>query len=253
MSWWSFSCRTSGRCFSIRKSMPKLRFTVHEAMEDEYCHPELMHFLVNCVKLHKNFAFCGEPGHGKTEGAKFFSTFIKPSEKVITVEDTLEWHYKCINKGKSAIEMKVNDNSDYTKAIKTALRLNPTWLMLSEARSTEVQFLIEGWSTGIHGMTTLHAPEVRNIPDRIINMMDNAIDPERMKNNVYSYLDIGLLLEKTTDAGGVTHRRITQVGIFSRDGEYNMCNVIYDRGIFNKNLIPSRLLEEFREAGIEGV
>ena len=241
----------SGRCFSIRKSMPKLRFTVHEALEDGYCPEEFMHFLVNCVKLHKNFAFCGEPGHGKTECAKFLSSFIQPYEKVITVEDTLEWHYKFINEGKRADEIKVNSNADYTKAIKLAVRLNPTWLMLSEARSTEVQYLIEGWSTGLHGMTTLHTDDVRNIPDRAVNMMDRGIDPDRMVNNIYSYLDIGVLLEMKTDPDGTKHRRIKQAAIFNREGEYNICTVIMENGQFNKNAIPKSLMDEFRLAGIE--
>lgn len=240
----------SGRCFSIRKSMPRLRFTVHEALREGYCSEEFMHFLVNCVTLHMNFAFCGEPGHGKTECAKFFSTFIQPSEKVITVEDTLEWHYKAINPGKRADEIKVNDNSDYTKAIKLALRLNPTWLMLSEARSTEVQYLIEGWSTGVHGMTTLHTNDVRNIPDRIVNMMERGIDADRMVNNIYAHLDIGILLEKEQDAKGRTIRKIRQAGVFRRDAGENTCDMIMEDGVFYRDLIPDYLMEQFRKAGI---
>ena len=245
------SFATSGRCFSIRKSMPKLRFTIHEALEENYCNLELMHFLVNCVKLHKNFVFCGEPGHGKTEAAKFFSTFIEPFEKVITVEDTLEWHYKRINKGKNGLELKVNEDFDYIKAIKTALRLNPTWLMLSEARSREAQYVIEAWSTNVHGMATAHTGKVENIPDRFINMMDADIDPVRMKNTIYEYLNIGVLLEKITDKNGNTHRRITEVGLFSRDGEYNRFNLIYKNGTFNKNEIPSSVMDEFLAAKIK--
>lgn len=243
------SLATSGRCFSIRKSMPKLRFTAVDAVNNDWCGEDLMNFLVNCVTMHSNMAFCGEPGAGKTEGAKFFSTFIPGNEKVLTIEDTLEWHYKEINPGKRADEIKVNDADDYTKAIKVALRLNPSWLMLSEARSTEVQYLIEGWSTGVNGMTTIHAGDVRDIPDRITNMIDKGLDATRIANNVYSYLNIGILVKKD-DTEGSTKRRIRQVGIFRHTEEKNECTIIMEDGKFYKDRIPEWFLEKMSKAGI---
>ena len=45
------------------------------------------------------------------------------------------------------------------------------WVLLSEARSTEVKYLLECFSTGLHGLTTLHTDDTRKIPDRIQNMM----------------------------------------------------------------------------------
>lgn len=53
--------------------------------------------------------------------------------------------------------------------------------MLSEARSTEVKSLLECWSTGIRGFTTLHTDDVRKIPDRILNMMESRMDADRME------------------------------------------------------------------------
>jgi pilus assembly protein CpaF len=244
---------TSGRCFSIRKSMPKLRFCAAQALEEAYCPEKLMHFLVNCVEIRQNFAFCGEPGHGKTECAKFFSTFIRPADKVITVEDTLEWHYKHINPGKRADEIKVNSDEDYVKAIKLALRLNPTWLMLSEARSTEVRYLIEGWTTGVCGMTTLHTNDVRSIPDRVVNMMGQGIEPGRMVNNIYSNLNIGVLLEKDTDLSGSVSRRITQVAVFERIGERNVCTMVMENGLFDRRAVPESVQEKMRKAGISDI
>jgi pilus assembly protein CpaF len=244
---------TSGRCFSIRKSMPRLRFGAAQALEEAYCPAELMHFLVNCVAIRQNFAFCGEPGHGKTECAKFFSTFIRPADKVITIEDTLEWHYKYINPGKRADEIKVNSNEDYVKAIKLALRLNPTWLMLSEARSTEVRYLIEGWTTGVCGMTTLHTSDVRNIPDRVVNMMGEGIDPVRMINNIYSNLNVGVLLEKNTDANGNVSRKITQAAVFERIGNQNVCTMLMENGRFDPSAIPESVREKMKKSGITEV
>jgi pilus assembly protein CpaF len=202
------------------------------------------------VAIRQNFAFCGEPGHGKTECAKFFSTFIRPADKVITIEDTLEWHYKYINPGKRADEIKVNSNEDYVKAIKLALRLNPTWLMLSEARSTEVRYLIEGWTTGVCGMTTLHTSDVRNIPDRVVNMMGEGIDPVRMINNIYSNLNVGVLLEKYTDANGNVSRKITQAAVFERIGNQNVCTMLMESGHFDPSAVPKSVRDKMKKSGI---
>lgn len=80
--------------------------------------------------------------------------------------------------------------------------------MLSEARSTEVKSLLECWSTGIRGFTTLHTDDVRKIPDRILNMMESRMDADRMENDVYSYVDVGILLRKKMSAEGKLYRYI---------------------------------------------
>lgn len=241
----------SGTCFSIRKSMPKLRFSATEIMENGYCDPEAIHLLVNCIKAKSNFAFCGEPGAGKTECAKFFSTFIDEADKVITIEDTLEWHYKTINKGKRGDEIKVSGPEDYTKAIKLALRLNAAWLMLSEARSKEVQYLIEGWSTGIHGMTTLHTGSVKDIPDRVLNMMDKNLSAERMENNVYSYLNVGVLIKRYEKENGTIVRSIDEIGLFRHTKNSNECVLVMENGKFDKQLVPEWFLDSLRKKGIK--
>ena len=61
--------------------------------------------------------------------------------------------------------------------------------MLSEARSKEVKYLLQSWSTGVRGMTTLHTDDVRNIPDRILNMLESRVDAERMAVS-YTHLDV---------------------------------------------------------------
>ena len=110
---------------------------------------------MNCVRAGMNFVFGGEPGAGKTESAKFFMQFIPKEERVITIEDSLEIHYADINPGADAVELRVGAGFTYTDAIKASLRQNPKWLVVSEARSVEVTSLLEQWSTGVSGVTTI--------------------------------------------------------------------------------------------------
>ena len=164
------SAAVSGRSICIRKSLPKVRHTVESMLDSNYCSIEVLSLLINCVKAKMNFAFCGEPGVGKTECAKFFSRFIPPNQRAITIEDNLEMHFHEINPENDCVELQVSKELSYTDAIKLCLRQNPKWIILSEARSTEVQYLLEQWSTGVYGFTTLHLDDLRNLPDRIMNI-----------------------------------------------------------------------------------
>lgn len=39
----------------------------------------------------------------------------------------------------------------------------------------EVTSLLEQWSTGVNGFTTIHLDDVRKLPDRIQSMMNNVM------------------------------------------------------------------------------
>lgn len=245
------SVAVSGRSFSIRKSLPAVRFSPKEAIEAQYCSKEMLMLLVNCVLAKMNFVFCGEPAAGKTECAKFFSQFIPANEKVITIEDNPEWHYREINPGKDCVELKINSRLDYGKAIKTCLRLNPNWLMLSEVRSKEAKSLIECWSTGVKGFTTIHTDDVRNIPDRLLNMMENRLDAERLVNDIYSFVDVGILIRKKENPkDGKVRRYIDQICFFYRKKEDNRVALAAANGTLLNGNLPDEILERFHREGI---
>ena len=232
------SLATSGLSISIRKSLPRLRFTASEALEQGYCERDTLHLLLNCVRSGFNFAFCGEPGKGKTEAAKFFSSFIRSHEKVITVEDIREWHYPAINPGKSCIEMKVSQTEDYEKALETALRLNPNWIMIAETRSREVRYLLEGWSNGVSSMTTLHVEDVRDIPDRILNMLESRQDADRIVNQIYNDVGIGVLLDEVELDEERTKHLISQVCFYYRKDGKNGISMVVEDGKLYPDRIP---------------
>jgi pilus assembly protein CpaF len=228
-----------------------VRFSPAEAVEQQYCSGDMLRLLVNCVLAKMNLVFCGEPAAGKTECAKFFSQFIPANEKVITSEDNPEWHYRQINPGKDCVELKINSRLDYSKAIKTCLRLNPNWMMLSEVRSREAKSLIECWSTGIKGFTTIHTDDVRKIPDRLLNMMESRVDAERLVNDIYSYVDVGVLLRKKEDKNhGKMHRYIDQVCFFYRKGEDNRIVLAAKEGRLETAPLPEEIMERFHREGI---
>lgn len=222
------SVAMSGRAFCVRKSLPSVRLSEDTMISSGFCNEKTLEFLKSCIANKKNIVFCGEPGAGKTECAKFFSKFISAEDKVITIEDNAEWHYSLINEGKDCIEIKVNDVVDYSKAIKTCLRLNPKWIMLSEVRSSEVIYLLECFSTGVRGITTIHTDDVRKIPDRMINMA-GPISGANMENDIYSFIDVGVLIKRDDIKKEGKHckkRYISQICTFKRENGRNEITMI---------------------------
>ena len=168
------------------------------------------------------------------------------------IEDTLEIRYAETNPGKDCIEMKVSEDVfGYSEAIKSCLRMNPKWIMLSEARSKEVKYLLQSWSTGVRGMTTLHTDDVRNIPDRILNMLESRVDAERMENDIYQALDVGILIRKRRNDEGVVYRYIDQVCFFYRENCMNHVFMLVSDGKIVDHDIPKVLLRRFLREGVD--
>lgn len=254
------SAALTGISICIRKSPPIIRLTRESALKEKFTTESILNLLTNCVHAKMNFVFCGEPAAGKTECAKFFSQFIRPEERVITIEDNREFHYKKINKGKDCVELKVTKDEKifgYSKAIKTCLRQNPDWIMLSEARSTEVVYLLECWSTGISGFTTLHTDDVRTIPDRIKNMVGNNKSEIQTENDIFKFVDVGVLVRKEKTSNGTLHRYIDQVCFFTRENGENKIAMIVEDGKMIKSesganpQIPNNIKKKLLYSGAE--
>lgn len=244
------SVTNTGCAISIRKTPAVRRLTEVKMIEENYCSREILNLLKNCIRAKMNFVFCGTPGAGKTELLKFLTQYIPMHEKVMTIEDNLEIHYKQINPHANCVELKVNDNFSYTKAIKTALRQNPQWVLLSEARSVEVKYLLECFSTGLHGLTTLHTDDVRKIPDRIQNMMQDAYAANRLENDIYNFINVGVLLRKKV-VGERIIRAIDQVCLFDRVNDENKFTLLVQDGKLVCRDMTENIQKKFEWVGID--
>ena len=190
---------SSGVTISLRKIPAVRRMKKEEMIQEGYCGKAVAEFLEGCIRAHCNIAICGMPGAGKTELLKYLTRFIPDSERVITIEDTLEIHYGKINPQKDCVEMKVAENFTYTAAIKACLRQLPRWIILSGARSE----------------------------DRIKNMAGGDMGRERILNDVYRFINIGVLVKSIIEKEGKITRRIEQICAFDRRGENYLKSVKY--------------------------
>ena len=123
--------------------------------------------------------------------------------------------------------------------------------MLSETCSSEVVYLIEGFSTGVRGITTLHTDDVRKIPDRMLNMAGNRRDARRFENDIYSFLDVGVLLScrevREPDGTVAIRRYIDQICFFSREDGINYLDLVADEGILSAERLKEARRRNRRE------
>lgn len=253
---------STGRAFCIRKAPAVPRYSAKDLIRQGYCEEKILSLLINCVVTKMNFVICGDTGVGKTEFAKFLSGYIRPQDKVITIEDNPEWHYSRLNPGNDCIAIKVRKDNlagdetsnvtsmNYTNAIKTCLRLNPSWIMLSEARSKEAKSLLECFSTGVKGITTIHTDNVLKIPDRFMNMIQNSRDADRMVNDIYDFIDIGILLRVKEMPDGSSRRYMDQLCFFDREDGQNHTCLLVDEGQMQDIAIPDSIDRRMKRAGI---
>lgn len=239
------SVTARNQAISIRKTPAVRRLSLENMMSTGYCTKDIIYLLIEMAKAHMNIVFCGLPGSGKTELLKFLTQYIPKDEKVMTVEDNLEIHYRTINPDSNCVEVKVDSKRfTYTDALKAVLRQNALWIILSEARSSEVKYLLEAWSSGLNGFTTLHTDDVRKIPDRMQNMLHDNLDASRMANDIYSFVNVGVLIRKKLDPRTRNIKRyIDQVCFFDRVNGENICEMAVVEGKMIKDYVMPENVE----------
>lgn len=236
----------SGLTVCIRKFGEQPRLTADNAVEEGYCDKKSLNMLRNLVKARFSFFIGGLPGNGKTETIKLLSSFIPEYEKVITIEDVPEINYQVIHPGANSTELKVV-NGNYKACLEKMLRMNARWTLFGEVRGSEVQFLLECMSNGIPFMTTGHVGDARNVPDRILNMLNDRRDSERIVNQLHTDIGVSLLIEKKVDGDGNVYRYLDQLCFYDRNEDSNVKALVIDKGKLDEKQLPVYLRKKIEK------
>lgn len=239
--------RSGRKSVAIRKIPEKLRFDHESLIESNYVNKEILSLIENSVTAHLSTVIGGQPHAGKTELLKYLSTFIPSQEKVGVYEDNQEIHYRKLNPHKKCVEFHVDSKVTYTDIIRAGLRHNIDWILLSESRGEEVLDLLNSLSTGAICMTTMHLDDIKDMPDRMFNMLRNSGVSDRFINNIYKYIDMVIMVE----CDKFEKRKITQVGFLSRENNENKCTVIYENNQIVTKDIPKDIMAKFEKYGIK--
>ncbi len=252
------SIATNGIAVLIRKTPAKIRLNKEKLLKEDYVPLELHDFLITCVQGHCNILVSGETGSGKTELVKYLASHTKESEKIISIEDTLELHLDKIYPHRDIIAMKTNNIASYTDVLVTCMRQNPKWILLSEVRSAEAVLAVRNSiSSGHNIISTIHSDKASAIPMRMYSLLETSQDIDQFVKSMHRYIQIGIHVKGYfSQKYNRFQREIVQVVEFYVDDELNEAktNVLYEKNLVGNekyNNPTQHLIDYLASQGVE--
>jgi pilus assembly protein CpaF len=189
-------------------------------------------FLDAAVKGRLNILISGGTGTGKTTMLNALSSFIPPTERIVTIEDAAE--LKLQQPHVVRLETRppnVEGTGEVTTRdlVKNSLRMRPDRIIIGEIRAVEVIDMLQAMNTGHEGsMATVHANTPRDALTRMaamIGMSGLTLSEQVVIQMVARALDLVVQLHRGSDG----RRRIVSVSeITGTEG-----NVIQMQEIFS--------------------
>ncbi len=166
-----------GSLVSIRK-FKKEKLGIDDLVRFGAFSEEMALYLEAAVATRLNVIVSGGTGSGKTTTLNALSSFIDPTERVLTIEDTAELQLQQPHVGRmESRPANVEGKGAVTQrdCLKNALRMRPDRIIVGETRGEEVIDMLQAMNTGHDGsMTTIHANSARDGVSRLENMIAMA-------------------------------------------------------------------------------
>jgi Flp pilus assembly CpaF family ATPase len=173
-------------CVSIRRHR-YLRVTLDDLIPIGTVDLSVRELLRALMAAKKSVVICGGTGAGKTTLLRAMAADIPPSERLITIEDSLELgldrypdlHPDCIALEAREANLEGEGGITLAELVRWALRMSPDRVIVGEARGEEVLALLNAMSQGTDGsMATLHASSSRGAFSKLATYAIQA--PERL-------------------------------------------------------------------------
>jgi len=194
-----------GPVLTIRKARNKV-LEIQDLINKHTMDEKTAHFLKACVRNHLNIVIVGGPGSGKTTILNILASFIPDSERMITIEDTLE--LRMDNKHRVALETRPSNiegkgGINIRDLVRNALHMRPDRVIIGEVRGEEALDMLQCMNIGrVGSMTTLHANSALDALLRLetMAMMGSAnVSPELIKRQIISAIDLVVVVDRLLD------------------------------------------------------
>jgi len=173
-------------CVSIRRHR-YLRVTPDDLIKKGTLDVALREFLRSAMRAKKSCIICGGIGAGKTTLLRAMAADIPPTERLITIEDSLELgleRFPELHPDVVALEarepnLEGEGGVSLAELVRFALRMSPDRVIVGETRGEEVLALLNAMSQGTDGsMATLHASSSKGAFSKLATYAVQA--PERL-------------------------------------------------------------------------
>jgi pilus assembly protein CpaF len=194
-----------GATLTIRR-FPERRMNSDDLIRIGAVTPELVDFLRAAVEARLNIVVAGGTGSGKTTLLNVLSSFLPPSERIVTIEDAAELslaqeHVVRLESRPANIqgagEIRIRD------LLRNSLRMRPDRIIVGECRGGEALDMLQAMNTGHDGsLTTIHANSTRDAISRIETMVLMAgfdLPVRAIREQIASAVDMVLQLSRMRD------------------------------------------------------
>jgi pilus assembly protein CpaF len=240
-----------GPHLSIRK-FKRDALSGDDLLRTESLTDEMLTLLKAIVKARLNVLISGGTGAGKTTLLNILSSFIPPTERIVTIEDSAELQLKqphVVRLETRPANIEGQGEVPQRLLLINALRMRPDRIIMGECRGAEAIDMLQAMNTGHDGsLTTLHANTPRDALSRLETMisMANLELPERaMRQQIASAINVVIQVSRLSDGS----RKLMQVSeIVGMEGEIiTMQDIfVYER----QGMENDRVLGQFRATGI---
>jgi len=222
--------------------------------------PAMALLLKAIVRGRLNVLISGGTGSGKTTLLNVLSSFIPPTERIVTIEDSAELqlqqpHVVRLETRPANIEGRGEVNQ--RELVRNSLRMRPDRIVIGEVRGVEALDMLTAMNTGHDGsLTTIHANTPRDALGRLENMvsMTGATFPiKALRQQIASAIDVVIQLERQEDG---KRRLVSMQEINGLEGDIITMTEIFAfvrRGIGEHGEVlgeyrPTGMVPAFREA-----
>jgi pilus assembly protein CpaF len=213
----------------------------------------MVELLRGIVKARLNVIISGGTGAGKTTLLNILSSFIPPTERIVTIEDSAELQLRqphVVRLETRPANIEGQGEVPQRMLLINALRMRPDRIIMGECRGGEAVDMLQAMNTGHDGsLTTIHSNSPRDCLSRLETMIAMAsLDlPERaMRQQIASAVNVVIQVSRLGDGT----RKIIQISeIVGMEGDVITMQDIF---VFERQGIGEneKVLGQFKATGI---
>jgi pilus assembly protein CpaF len=190
------------------------RYSVEDLIKFGTLTPVIAEILEGLVRTRANIMISGGTGSGKTTLLNVLSSYISPSERIVTIEDAAELRLQqdhVVRLEARPPNVEGRGHVTIRDLMINALRMRPDRIVVGEVRGAEAFDMLHAMTTGHDGgMTSIHSNSPRDALKRLETMvlMAGTEFPARaIRDLIGSGIEIILHLQRMEDGS----RRLTHV------------------------------------------
>ena len=226
------------RINSVHQSIGKIKdddvvtFSIRIASEtpridsnSKFFTPQIVELLKELLINRQSIVIGGLTSSGKTEFQKYLLRSMRENERIIVIDNVTELDSVRDDNKIDLTCWRVDERNSFSSCsllIKNALRNNPDWLILAEARDKEMFDVLNSAMTGAPIITTIHSQDVKSLPfrmGRMVQRCEQKMDYNEVLNDIYYHFHFYIYLTKEEKKGSI-NRYISEIGFINNNGKF---------------------------------